>query len=118
MRVLPLSQKSLAPLRAACWDNAALGRALAQDVARACAAVCEQYTAAIQQLSAYFFTTLRYRVTDCVRDRLGRKSYATASPNLWLSPTTALKKPCPPLTSRPRRRNPSLPQLRLPNGLV
>ena len=50
MRVLPLSQKSLAPLRAACWDNAALGRALAQDVARACAAVGERYAAATQQL--------------------------------------------------------------------
>lgn len=95
MKVLPLSQKSLAPLRAACWDNAALVRALAQDVARACAAVCEQYTAAIQQLSAYFFTTLRYRVIDCVRDRLGRKSYATASPQPLAKPDHGIKEAVP-----------------------
>jgi len=119
MKVLPLSHKSLAPLRTA-WDDVALVQALAQDDELAFAEIYERYyaplhaqarrklpcahdaeelvqdlfialwhkrhTAAIQQLNAYLFTALKYRVIDCVRARLVRKKYATTFPQHLAKP--------------------------------
>ena len=46
----------------------------------------KRHTAAIQQLNAYLFTALKYRVIDCVRARLVRKNYAATFPQHLAKP--------------------------------
>jgi RNA polymerase sigma-70 factor (ECF subfamily) len=46
----------------------------------------KRHTAVIQQLNAYLFTALKYRVIDCVRARLVRKNYAATFPQNLAKP--------------------------------
>jgi len=46
----------------------------------------KRHTAAIQQLNAYLFTALKYRVIDYVRARLVRKNYAATFPQHLAKP--------------------------------
>ena len=46
----------------------------------------KRHTAVIQQLNAYLFTALKYRVIDCVQARLVRQNYAATFPQHLAKP--------------------------------
>ncbi|SFQ76927.1 RNA polymerase sigma factor [Hymenobacter arizonensis] len=46
----------------------------------------KRHTANIQQLDSYLFSALKYKVIDCVRAQLVRKTYAASSPNRFNAP--------------------------------
>lgn len=46
----------------------------------------KRHTAAIQQLNAYLFTALKYRIIDCLRAQMVRKEYAAANPTRSVLP--------------------------------